>query len=66
MTSVRTSTKTNSATIDQNLNNQFTEYAMQRLVGQRDAYGGVIDEERGRLHHVRPRVGWRNRDGSRA
>ena len=39
-------TKTNSATIDQNLNNQFTEYAMQRLVGQRDAYGGVIDEER--------------------
>lgn len=39
-------TKSNSATIDRNLNNQFTDFAMQRLIGQRDAYGGLIDQER--------------------
>lgn len=38
--------RTNSASFDTNLNNQFTAYAMERLQGQRDQYGGAITEER--------------------
>ena len=39
-------TRSNSASLNTNLNNQYTSFAMGRLVGQRDAYGAVIDQER--------------------
>lgn len=39
-------TRSNAASLNTNLNNQFTSFAMDRLVGQRDAYGALIDQER--------------------
>lgn len=40
--------RSNSATFDTNLNNAFVEYAMERLVGSRDSYGAIIDDDRAR------------------
>jgi conjugal transfer mating pair stabilization protein TraG len=40
--------RSNSATFDTNLNNVFVPYAMERLVGSRDSYGAIIDEDRAR------------------
>jgi hypothetical protein len=40
--------RSNSATFDTNLNNVFVPFAMERLVGTRDSYGVVIDEDRAR------------------
>jgi hypothetical protein len=39
-------TRSNAASLNTNLNNQFTSFAMDRLVGQLDAYGALIDQER--------------------
>jgi hypothetical protein len=40
--------RSNSATFDTNMNNVFVPFAMDRLVGSRDSYGAIIDEDRAR------------------
>jgi conjugal transfer mating pair stabilization protein TraG len=40
--------RSNAATFDTNLNNVFVPYAMERLVGSRDSYGAIIDDDRAR------------------
>jgi hypothetical protein len=40
--------RSNAATFDTNLNNAFVPYAMDRLVGSRDSYGAIIDDDRAR------------------